>query len=109
MQPMQSFRSFLIFIFSALMTLSVGLKHCDEVLDMSVKKAIESVQDTAEENPISTAQQQVRLQQQKVTQKQSCAPVQKENLVVLTSTLFAKNTPSLLHRTQRFLHIFHLF
>ncbi|WP_353087707.1 hypothetical protein [Flavobacterium sp.] len=109
MQPMQLFRSFLIFIFSAMMALSVGLKHCDEVLDMSVKKAIESVQDTAEENPISTAQQQFRLQQQKVTQKQSCAPAQKERLVFLPSTLFAKNTPSLLHRTQRFLHIFHLF
>lgn len=109
MLPMPSFRSFLIFIFSALMTLSVGLKHCDEVLDMSVKKAIESVQDTAEENPISTSQQQVRLQQQKVTHKQPCASFQKERLALFPSSLFAKNTPSLLHRTQRFLHIFHLF
>jgi hypothetical protein len=109
MLPMPSFRSFLIFIFSALMTLSVGLKHCDEVLDMSVKKAIESVQDTAEENPISTSQQQVRLQQQKVTHKQPYAPVQKESLALFPSILFATKTPSLLHRTQRFLHIFHLF
>lgn len=106
---MLKFRSFLLFVFSALLALSIGMKHCDETLDLSSKKNIETVEDFLEEAQVSHLEIRTFKLQNKVETKRVSLPFDAQNPLQRISKKIISRTPFVPHQTVQFLHLFHLF